>query len=123
MTTQTLYERVGGDPFFVALVDRFYAGVAADPLLRPMYPEDLTDAREHLAMFLAQYWGGPRTYSDTRGHPRLRMRHARFVVDDAARDAWLGHMAVALDAAGLDQDVRDELDGYFEMAASQLRNT
>jgi hemoglobin len=123
VTTQTLYERVGGDPFFVALVDRFYAGVAADPLLRPMYPEDLTDAREHLAMFLAQYWGGPRTYSDTRGHPRLRMRHARFVVDDAARDAWLGHMAVALDAAGLDQDVRDELDGYFEMAASQLRNT
>jgi hemoglobin len=123
VTTQTLYERVGGDPFFIALVDRFYAGVAADPLLRPMYPEDLTDAREHLAMFLAQYWGGPRTYSDTRGHPRLRMRHARFVVDDAARDAWLGHMAVALDAAGLDQDVRDELDGYFEMAASQLRNT
>jgi hemoglobin len=123
VTTQTLYERVGGGPFFIALVERFYAGVAADPLLRPMYPEDLTDAREHLAMFLAQYWGGPRTYSDTRGHPRLRMRHAPFVVDDAARDAWLGHMAVALDAAGLDQDVRDELDGYFEMAASQLRNT
>jgi hemoglobin len=123
VTTQTLYERVGGDPFFIALVERFYAGVAADPLLRPMYPEDLADARKHLAMFLSQYWGGPRTYSDTRGHPRLRMRHARFVVDDAARDAWLGHMHDALDAAGLDQDVRDELDGYFEMAASQLRNT
>lgn len=122
MATLTLYERVGGETFFVALVDRFYDGVAADPLLRPMYPDDLTDAREHLSLFLSQYWGGPRTYSDTRGHPRLRIRHAPFVVDDAARDAWLGHMQAALDAVALDDDVRDELDAYFEMAANQLRN-
>jgi hemoglobin len=122
VATLTLYERVGGETFFVALVDRFYDGVAADPLLRPMYPDDLTDAREHLSLFLSQYWGGPRTYSDTRGHPRLRIRHAPFVVDDAARDAWLGHMQAALDAVALDDDVRDELDAYFEMAANQLRN-
>lgn len=122
MATLTLYERVGGESFFVALVDRFYDGVVADPLLRPMYPDDLTDARDHLSLFLIQYWGGPRTYSDTRGHPRLRIRHAPFVVDDAARDAWLGHMHDALDGAQLDADVRGELDGYFEMAANQLRN-
>jgi hemoglobin len=123
VATLTLYERVGGESFFVALVDRFYAGVADDPLLRPMYPDELTDARDHLALFLTQYWGGPRTYSDTRGHPRLRMRHAPFVVDDAARDAWLGHMKDALDAVELDADVRAALDDYFEMAANQLRNT
>lgn len=122
MTTQTLYERVGGDALFVALVHRFYDGVASDPLLRPMYPDDLADARDHLALFLIQYWGGPRTYSDTRGHPRLRLRHAPFVVDDAARDAWLGHMRGALDSVDLDADAREELDGYFEMAANQLRN-
>ena len=122
MTTQTLYERVGGSSFFIALVDRFYDGVAADPLLRPMYPDDLAEAREHLSLFLMQYWGGPRTYSDTRGHPRLRLRHAPFVVDDTARDAWLGHMRDALDVAALDREVRDEFDAYFEMAANQLRN-
>jgi hemoglobin len=122
VTTQTLYERVGGDALFVALVHRFYDGVASDPLLRPMYPDDLADARDHLALFLIQYWGGPRTYSDTRGHPRLRLRHAPFVVDDAARDAWLGHMRGALDSVDLDADAREELDGYFEMAANQLRN-
>ena len=122
MTTQTLYERVGGDSFFVALVQRFYDGVASDPLLRPMYPDDLADARDHLALFLIQYWGGPRTYSDTRGHPRLRLRHQPFVVDDAARDAWLGHMRGALDSVELDADAREEFDSYFEMAANQLRN-
>jgi hemoglobin len=123
VATLTLYERVGGESFFVALVDRFYQGVATDPLLRPMYPDDLTEARAHLAMFLVQYWGGPRTYSDTRGHPRLRLRHAPFVVDDVARDAWLGHMRDALDAAAIDGEIRAELDAYFEMAAGQLRNT
>jgi len=122
VTTQTLYERVGGDSFFVALVQRFYDGVASDPLLRPMYPDDLADARDHLALFLIQYWGGPRTYSDTRGHPRLRLRHQPFVVDDAARDAWLGHMRGALDSVELDADAREEFDSYFEMAANQLRN-
>lgn len=93
----TVYEAVGGWPFFVDLVDGFYDGVSADPLLRPMYPDDLTDSRRHLAAFLAQYWGGPTTYSDQRGHPRLRMRHAPFVIGEAERDAWLHHMLASLD--------------------------
>jgi hemoglobin len=79
----TVYDAVGGRPFFVDLVDGFYAGVSADLLLRPLYPEDLTDSRRHLTGFLTQYWGGPSTYSDERGHPRLRMRHAPFAIGDA----------------------------------------
>ncbi|MFN2607124.1 MAG: globin [Acidimicrobiales bacterium] len=94
----SVYDAVGGRPFFVELVDGFYAGVNADPLLRPMYPEDLTDPRRHLAGFLTQYWGGPSTYSDERGHPRLRMRHAPFAIGEAERDAWLRHMLGSLDA-------------------------
>jgi len=93
-----LYDAVGGRPFFVDLVDGFYAGVSTDVLLRPMYPDDLTDSRRHLAGFLTQYWGGPSTYSDERGHPRLRMRHAPFAIGDAERDAWLRHMLGSLDA-------------------------
>jgi len=94
----SVYDTVGGRSFFVELVDGFYAGVDADPLLRPMYPDDLSDARRHLAGFLTQYWGGPSTYSDERGHPRLRMRHAPFVIGEAERDAWLLHMLASLDA-------------------------
>ena len=94
----SVYDAVGGWQFFVDLVDGFYAGVAADPRLRHMYPQDLTDSRRHLAAFLAQYWGGPSTYSDERGHPRLRMRHAPFAIGDAERDAWLRHMLGSLDA-------------------------
>ena len=94
----SVYDAVGGRPFFVDLVDGFYAAVSADLLLRPLYPEDLTDSRRHLAGFLTQYWGGPSTYSDERGHPRLRMRHAPFVIRDAERDAWLRHMLGSLDA-------------------------
>ena len=93
-----VYDAVGGLPFFVELVDGFYAGVSADPLLRPMYPEDLTESRRHLAGFLAQYWGGPSAYSAERGHPRLRMRHAPFAIGEAERDAWLRHMLGSLDA-------------------------
>jgi hemoglobin len=117
------FERWGGEPFFVALVDRFYDGVATDPLLRPMYPDDLTESRRHLALFLTQYWGGPTTYSDERGHPRLRMRHARFAVSPTAAEAWLGHMTAAVDAAGLDPDDRRELLDYLAMAAKSLINT
>ncbi len=94
----SVYDAVGGRPFFVDLVDGFYAGVSADLLLRPLYPEDLTDSRRHLAGFLTQYWGGPSTYSDERGHPRLRMRHAPFAIGEAERDAWLRHMLGTLDA-------------------------
>ena len=92
----TLFDRVGGEPFFVDLVDRFYLGVAGDPLLRPLYPEDLAESARHLALFLMQYWGGPPTYNEQRGHPRLRMRHARFVIGPGERDAWLRHMSSTL---------------------------
>lgn len=122
MTTSTLYERVGGEAFFVELVDRFYDGVAGDPLLRPMYPADLADSRRHLTLFLMQYWGGPTTYGDERGHPRLRRRHAPHVIDDVARDRWLTHMRAALGLAKLDDEDRVTLDDYLEMAANQLRN-
>jgi len=98
MTDGSVYDALGGLPFFVALVDGFYEGVNVDPLLRPLYPEDLADSRRHLAGFLAQYWGGPSTYSNERGHPRLRMRHAPFVITAAERDAWLRHMIGSLDA-------------------------
>jgi hemoglobin len=94
----TVFDAVGGGDFFVELVDGFYVGVASDPLLRPLYPDDLTDSRRHLAGFLQQYWGGPSDYSDERGHPRLRMRHAPFVIGEAERDAWLRHMLASLDA-------------------------
>lgn len=94
----SVYDAVGGQQFFVDLVDGFYAGVAMDVLLRPMYPDDLADSRRHLAGFLAQYWGGPSSYSNERGHPRLRMRHAPFAIAEAERDAWLRHMLRSLDA-------------------------
>ena len=119
----TLFDRVGGEAFFVTLVDHFYAGVQTDELLRPMYPEDLAEPRRHLALFLSQYWGGPRTYDEERGHPRLRMRHAPFRIDEAARDAWLSHMRAAVAAMPLGDADRAELAAYFEMAAFQLRNT
>jgi hemoglobin len=118
-----LYERVGGDAWFVALVDRFYAAVDDDPVLRPLYPDDLTAAREHLADFLIQYWGGPASYSERRGHPRLRMRHARFVIGSPERDAWFRHMADAVRAGGLEPGIEAEVLAYFEMAATHLVNT
>jgi hemoglobin len=122
-----LFERVGGHAFFVDLVDRFYLGVAGDPLLRPLYPDDLQESADHLALFLVQYWGGPPTYNEQRGHPRLRMRHAPFVIGPAERDAWLRHMHDALrelhaDGRIADADA-DELGAYLDMAAHQLVNT
>ncbi len=122
-----LYDRVGGEQFFVDLVDRFYVAVAGDLLLRPLYPEDLAESARHLALFLMQYWGGPGTYNEERGHPRLRMRHAPFVIGPAERDAWLRHMQGALgelEAAGRigDPDAA-ELRAYLDMAAHQLVNT
>lgn len=119
----SLYEQVGGQPFFDTLVERFYEGVAADPLLRPMYPDDLTESKQHLALFLAQYWGGPDAYMLQRGHPRLRMRHAPFVVDQAASEAWLRHMAAAVLAADLDESLEQPLLDYFSHAAAFLINT
>src|SRR5437870_3220800 len=110
----SLYDRVGGQPFFDALVERFYVGVAADPLLRPLYPDDLTAPSRHLALFLAQYWGGPRTYSEQRGHPRLRMRHFPFRIGVPERDAWLGHMRAAIESSDAAVEDAAALLAYFE---------
>ena len=122
--TVTFYDAVGGAPTFRRLVDRFYQGVAADPTLRALYPEDdLGPAADRLRMFLEQYWGGPRTYSEQRGHPRLRMRHAPFAVTPDARDPWLTHMRAAVDDLGLHEDLAAQLWMYFEMAAATMINT
>jgi hemoglobin len=119
----TLYDLVGGEEPFRRLVARFYQGVAADPVLRPLYPEqDLGPAEERLRMFLVQYWGGPRAYSRQRGHPRLRMRHAPFAIGERERDAWLRHMREAVDSLGLPPDHAEPLWRYLEMAAHSMQN-
>jgi hemoglobin len=120
----SVFEAVGGMPFFEALVDRFYEGVAADPDLLALYPqpEDLGPARRHLALFLAQYWGGPPDYSVQRGHPALRLRHAPFAVGSDARDRWLRHMRAAVTAMAPPPAVATALEEYFTMAAEALRN-
>jgi hemoglobin len=121
--TLSLYERAGGTPFFEALVGRFYAGVATDPLLRRIYPEsDLAPAQRRLTLFLIQYWGGPTTYDDERGHPRLRMRHVPFAIGPEARDRWLFHMRAALTEVAPRRDLAVELDRYFGTAAEAMRN-
>lgn len=121
---ESFYDAVGGHATFERLVDRFYEGVAADPVLAPMYPEeDLGPARRRLTMFLEQYWGGPGTYSAERGHPRLRMRHAPFPVDTDARDRWLRHMRDAVDALDLPPLHHEVLWDYLERAAHSLVNT
>lgn len=122
--TQTFYEAIGGEPTFRRLVDEFYAGVATDPLLRPIYPEaDLSGASERLRLFLEQYWGGPTTYSQRRGHPRLRMRHAPFRIGPEERDAWLRHMRRAVDSLGLAPEHEQTLWTYLERAALFMVNT
>jgi|SRR5918992_1062576 hemoglobin len=122
-TEVTFYEAVGGEETFRRLVHRFYQGVAADPLLRPLYPgEDLGPAEERLTLFLIQYWGGPNTYSRQRGHPRLRMRHVPFAIGAAERDAWLRHMRDAVDELELPQQLDDMLWRYLIMAANSLVN-
>ena len=120
----TFYEQIGGHETFVRLVDAFYDGVAEDPVLRPMYPEEeLAGAKERLRMFLEQYWGGPTTYSDQRGHPRLRMRHAPFRVNPDARDRWLAHMRVAVESLRLAPMLESVLWDYLERAAWSMVNT
>jgi hemoglobin len=123
-TTETsFYEAVGGEETFRRLVSRFYQEVAGDPALRPVYPsKDLGPAEEHLRMFLIQYWGGPGTYSELRGHPRLRMRHVHFSIGEAERDAWLRHMRTALDELELDPALDAQLWDYLVMAAHSLVN-
>ncbi|MCX4389934.1 globin [Micromonospora peucetia] len=119
----TLFEAVGGEPTFRKLVDEFYAGVATDPLLRPMYPEeDLGPAADRMTLFLMQYWGGPNTYSAQRGHPRLRMRHAPFRIGAAERDAWLLHMRRAVDRLDLPPEIATALWDYLERSAYFMVN-
>ena len=120
----TFYDAVGGHETFRRLVEVFYAGVAEDPILRPLYPEEnLGPAAERFRMFLEQYWGGPRTYQEQRGHPRLRMRHAPFRVASAERDAWLRRMRVAIDSLDLPPEQAAVLWDYFENAAQFMVNT
>jgi hemoglobin len=118
----TLYERVGGAAWFEALTARFYAAVAADPILRPVYPDDLAAAEDRLCGFLIQYWGGPADYSNRRGHPRLRMRHMPFAIGPAERDAWYRHMDSAVKAAGLAADDELAMLRYFASTSLQLMN-
>ena len=122
--TDNFYEAVGGHETFARLVDVFYDGVATDELLRPMYPEeDLGPAKERLLLFLGQYWGGPKTYGETRGHPRLRMRHQPFRVTPAARDRWLAHMRDAVDSLELSPLHKATLWDYLERAAHSMVNS
>lgn len=119
----TPFEEFGGEEFFTALVDDFYAGVSEDPGLRPMYPEaDLGPANRRLRMFLMQYWGGPRTYSEERGHPRLRMRHAPYDIGEHEKDLWLRHMREALDNRHLPADLDAAMWDYLTMAADSMIN-
>lgn len=123
MDEVSLYDEVGGLLFFEQLVDAFYEGVVADAVLRPLYPpDDLVESRRHLALFLAQYWGGPQTYNEERGHPRLRLRHMPFRVGVAERDHWLLHMAAAVERTTDSDTVRATLMNYFVPAAEHLRN-
>ena len=121
--SQSLFERIGAEPTFHALVDEFYTAVANDPVLRPLYPEhDLGPAKERLYLFLVQYWGGPATYSQQRGHPRLRQRHAPFRIGPAERDAWLANMRRAVTTLGLATDLETTLWNYLERAAHFMVN-
>lgn len=120
----SFYEAVGGKDTFRKLADAFYQGIAEDDLLRPMYPEgDLAPAAERLQLFLEQYWGGPTTYQEQRGHPRLRMRHSPYKINPEARDRWLKHMRAAVDTLGLPPLLEAELWAYLDRAAQSMLNT
>ena len=118
----TIFDAVGGAPWFEEMIDRFYDAVETDPLIRSMYPDDLTESRDHMVKFLSQYWGGPTTYSEERGHPRLRMRHAPFVIAGAEKEAWLRHMLTAVRAGDLHPEIEQRIVEYFETAANHMVN-
>jgi hemoglobin len=119
----SFYEQVGGEAFFADLTSQFYAVVATDPILRPMYPEDdMKGAAQRLQWFLSQYWGGPTTYQENRGHPRLRMRHSQFTIGIAARDAWLRAMKTAIDGVEITEELKEQLWDYLELAADAMVN-
>jgi hemoglobin len=118
----SIYERAGGDEPFRRLVDAFYARIERDPLLRPLFPEDLEPGKLHQFLFITQYFGGPPRYNALRGHPRLRARHLPFVIGQAERDAWVNHMRAAIDEVGFPEDVRTALIHYFERTATFMIN-
>jgi hemoglobin len=118
----SVYELAGGMAVFVSLVGDFYDRVKQDATLAPMFPEDMTEAKEHLALFLAQFFGGPPEYSRRRGHPRLRMRHLPFTIGRRERDAWLGHMLAALESSGIPEPAAAEMRRYFEDASAFMIN-
>ncbi|MEM6282280.1 MAG: globin [Chloroflexota bacterium] len=120
---KTLYERVGGDETFRRLVDEFYARVEQDDLLMKMFPDDLEPGKKWQYLFLSQYFGGPSTYIQERGHPRLRMRHMPFIIDREARDHWLEHMLAAIDAVGIEEPMRSEMRNYFERGSEFMINS
>ena len=123
MLNRSVYELAGGEKTFEMLVERFYARVAEDAVLRAVYPEeDLSGATERLTLFLIQYWGGPPTYSERRGHPRLRLRHQPFAIGQVERDAWLSHMTAAVESLQLAPAVRKALLDYFETASTAMIN-
>lgn len=122
---QSLYQRVGGRPFFEDLTRRFYQAVSGDPVLRAVYPSDpqaFEAARAHLELFLVQYWGGPRVYNDERGQPSLRLRHAHFSIGEAERDAWVRHMSDAVRASGLGPLDEMQMLSYFATSATHMIN-
>jgi hemoglobin len=122
--TTNYYELFGGEAFFTKLVSLFYARVATNEILSPMYPaRDMEGAEIRLRTFLAQYWGGPTTYSDERGHPRLRMRHAGFHIGPAAKDAWLGCMREAVESMNMEKEAEEKLWRYIESAAQHMLNS
>lgn len=119
----TIFEAVGGEQFFIDLVDRFYRGVEGDPLLKPMYPaDDMDGARRRLHLFLIQYFGGPTTYSDERGHPRLRARHMPFAIGQKERDAWMLHMSASLESSEAPAEAKEQIRAYFDHVATFMIN-
>ena len=122
MQQTEVYEMVGGEPVIKRLVDEFYARVEADPQLRPMFPDDLEPGKRWQFLFLMQFFGGPNHYAEERGHPRLRMRHMPFVIDEAARDRWLAHMLESIDVVGIREPARGIMREYFERSAAHMIN-
>jgi hemoglobin len=119
---KSIYERIGGDPTFRRLVDRFYELVEADEVLREIFPEDLEPGKEWQFLFLSQYFGGPTRYGEQRGHPRLRMRHMPFPINQEARDRWLAHMMTAVEELELDHDITEQMRTYFERGSAFMVN-
>lgn len=119
---KTLYEQIGGDETFRRLVDAFYTRIEQDPVLRPLFPEDMEEGKEHQFLFLTQYWGGPARYFEQRGNPRLRMRHFPFAISQKERDAWVGHMIAAIDEVGIPEPARTQMVEYFERASTFMIN-